>query len=213
MRRALFLVLISAITIIVAACGSPAEPVPNSQTLEAQAAAEEIDHSETDSEDIVAIAEEPTEEPVTPTPTTPPPTATPTEVPPTPEPAEDVVEEEAPTDQIAQLAGLLGDPTQGEALFNASYTTNLGEWACSTCHNHESVERKIGPGLLGIPQQAGERVEGEVAERYIWNSIIAPQDYIVEGYAEGQQMPGNYRELLTDDELYHLIAYLMTLSE
>lgn len=212
MRQALFLVLISLLVIVVTACGTPAEPVPNSQTLEAQAAAEDADTSD-DGEDVAIVAEEPTVVPLTATPTSLPPTATPTELPPTPEPTEEVAAEAAPVDQVAQLASLLGDPIQGEALFNTSYTTNLGEWACSTCHNHASAERKIGPGLLGIPQYGSEQVEGQVVQRYIWNSIIAPQEYIVDGYAEGQQMPGNYRDLLSDDELYHLIAYLMTLNE
>ena len=196
--------------IVLAACGSVAEPIPNSQTLEAQAAAADEHSGEEDATNAEELAAEPTPVPSTATPTTLPPTATPTELPPTPT---EEPEAAAPVDQIAQLSGLLGDPVQGETLFNASYGTNAGEWACSTCHNPESIERRIGPGLLGIPVTGGERVEGEVAQRYIWNSIIAPQEYIVEGYAEGQQMPGNYRDLLSDDELYHIIAYLMTLEE
>jgi len=217
---ALFLLLAFALT----ACGSVATPVPGAETREAQQTIAAVEAEAEDAEDIIAadeaVAVEPTEVPPTATFTPEPPTVTPTEAPPTATTAPTEMPTDAPdeqpaasTDQVAQLANLLGDPAQGETIFNATYTTAIGDWACSLCHNVAVPDQLIGPSLLGIADRAGERVEGQVAERYIWNSIIAPQEYIVEGYAEGAQMPGNYREIFTDDELYHLIAYLMTLEE
>lgn len=116
-------------------------------------------------------------------------------------------------------SGAVGDAARGEELFNVQYETEIGIWSCALCHNVDIPDVKIGPSLLGLPDRAGERVEGEVAERYIYNSILHPYDYFVEGYEgeDQQRMPPNYEELLVrngnEQDVYDLIAYLMTLHE
>jgi len=119
----------------------------------------------------------------------------------------------ASDDQVVTLVNLIGDPAQGEEIFNMTYETNLGPWACSQCHMVESDSvGGIGPVLYGLRDITDTRNPDVAPERYIYNSIVNTNDYIVEGYNENI-MPQNWGEILTDDELYHLTAYIMTLGD
>lgn len=168
-------------------------------------------------------------------PTDVPPTVAPTQVPPTEAPAEEAAAEEVePTEaadaeaaeaevaatpytmteedaQIVQLVQFFGDPVNGEALFAQQYDTALGPWMCTQCHLVDSEQMLIGPGMLNLVDRAGERIPGMAAELYIYNSIIAPNDYIVPTYP-GNVMPGNYAELLSEQDLYDISAYLLSLE-
>lgn len=105
-----------------------------------------------------------------------------------------------------------GSPAQGEQLFSNTLQV-AGVANCSTCHAIETDEAAdIGPGLAGIATRAESRVAGQSAEEYLRRSITAPNDYITEGY-EGGIMPRNYTAVLTDEQIDHLVAYLMTLEE
>lgn len=205
-RVILFVLMFAAL--FTAACGTIATPTP--EVTPTRPAAGE---SGTAGESAAAL---PTNTPEPPTATPEPPTPTPTTVPPTatPEPTEAPAR---PDDQVAQFVNLFGVAERGMELFNMMYDTEIGQWACASCHNVDVPEAGIGPSLLGLPERAASRVEGQVAERYIYNSILHPYDYFVEGYEEGQRMPPNYNELLVRDgneqDVYDLIAYLMTLSE
>ena len=131
--------------------------------------------------------------------------------PPTAEPTE------APTEPAAQdpLAVLVSfeDPADGEALFNENHTLPDGQvWACSTCHNVDVDEIKIGPTLLGLPARAGETVEGLSDVRYIYNSIVVPQEHIVEGFEDMTLMPAGWDEVFTEQQIYSIVAYLLTLE-
>jgi mono/diheme cytochrome c family protein len=102
------------------------------------------------------------------------------------------------------------DASLGETLFT---TTNDTGFACSTCHLVDSTEQLVGPGLLGIPSHADDRVEGQNRYEYLYNSIIHPNEYVVEGFNEGL-MPQGYDELYANEqEVYALVAYLLTLEE
>lgn len=119
--------------------------------------------------------------------------------------------DEEPADEMVTLVAN-ANAGNGESLFNQSNSTGF---ACSNCHNPQNDVRLIGPGLWQIPHAAAERVEGQVAERYLYNSIVAPNDYIVEGdpaYPEGL-MPQNYTEIYSDAEIHDIVAYLMTLTD
>jgi mono/diheme cytochrome c family protein len=104
-----------------------------------------------------------------------------------------------------------GDATGGQAL-----ATSQG---CVGCH----VSTTTGPAWMasgdqpGIGSRAAERLTqpdytGEAAspEQYLFEAIVAPDVHLVEGYQP--LMPKNYGEILTDQNLADLIAYLLTLE-
>lgn len=71
---------------------------------------------------------------------------------------------------------------------------------CSVCHNPDSDEKKMGPGLKGLFKKEkmmnGKKPTEENVRAIINNG--------------GNGMPG-YEDLLTAEERDHLIAYLKTL--
>jgi mono/diheme cytochrome c family protein len=81
---------------------------------------------------------------------------------------------------------------------------------CAQCHALTPETTVIGPSLAGIARRAATRMEGYDAEAYIEHSILAPKDYLVEGYPD--TMPTNFSRELTSDELSSVVAYLMTLK-
>jgi cytochrome c551/c552 len=101
-----------------------------------------------------------------------------------------------------------GDPELGEQLFNTFQP--VAGIACSTCHQTDSDERLIGPGMLNIASHAGRRVEGQDAAEYLRLSIVDPGAYIVEGYPD--IMPRNWGQVFNDEEISHIIAYLLSLD-
>ncbi len=220
-KRAFTLIGILALSVFVAACGTVNEPryiSDATSTVEAQVAQQEADE-----EQAAIVANLPTNTPTalptatfTPTlePTEIPPTATPTEEPtevpptatPTEEPAEDVIGADDPLyEQVAAA-----DVAHGEELFN-----NIIEGAalaCVNCHYIDSEDMLVGPGQLNLLYRAGERVEGQGPYTYMYNSIINPNDHVVEGYPAGV-MPQNYGELLSEQDLYDIVAYMATLND
>ena len=134
-----------------------------------------------------------------------PPTATP--VPPTATPTEEPAQE-----RVTRLTLLIrenGNANNGETLFNEFYA-DVG-FACSTCHMIEPDVVGLGPNQWQFYLRAGERVAGFSPEEYTYNSIIAPNDYIVEGFNEGL-MPATYGDIFSEQELYDLVAYLLSIG-
>ncbi len=130
------------------------------------------------------------------------PTSTPTDAPtPIPEPTEDV-------DPLATIIAS-HDAVNGEALFN-TFQPDAG-FGCSTCHNADSEARLIGPGLLNIESRAETRVEDQSALDYIYTSIISPSAFVVPDFPDGL-MPPNWAEIYSEDEIYDIMAYLLTLE-
>lgn len=207
MKNKLTLLLISIFALALAGCGTLATPVaPGSEDTSAEADT----HSEEETVAEVATevpVEEPTVEPTEVPPTEVPPTEVPTEAP-TEEPA---AEAPAANDPISVLVSI-ANAENGDAIFHTTYDTMVGPFACSTCHLADSESMLIGPGMWNIATRAAERVEGQSAAQYIYNSILHPGDYIVEGYADGV-MPANFGDILSDNEVYDVIAYLMTLHD
>ncbi len=83
-----------------------------------------------------------------------------------------------------------GDPAKGKELFEAK---------CMICHNPDSKEKKIGPGLQGLKD--GKLPSGKDATH---DNILANVN------AGGGGMPA-FKELLTDEEKEDVVAYVMTL--
>lgn len=207
MLKKSLLIVFLIVPMLIVACGTIATPESDDDT-HADEVAQNDDSHEADSPD-----EEPTEVVEIPTDTpepTPEPTQAPTNTPepPTETPTEEVAESTGPsrTARLIQVA----DPANGETIFNTMY----GEvgFACATCHTvADGAADGLGPNQWGLAERAGERVEGLAAEDYIYESIINPNDYIVEGFNEGL-MPATYADLLSQQELFDVAAYLLTLT-
>jgi cytochrome c2 len=94
---------------------------------------------------------------------------------------------------------------RGRALFSRAPAI------CSTCHSLERDVVIVGPSLYGIADRAWYRIPGQSPEQYIRNSILYPDEYIVEGYSDVMQK--NFADSLSSDSLNDLIAFLMTLED
>jgi mono/diheme cytochrome c family protein len=228
--RILLPVLALSAMLAAAACGTVATPEWAAEAQETRVAqAATSDH-------LTAIAPTftpspaPTETPIPPTATPLPPTATPvpptaTPVPPTETPVPTEVPTEAPTEEAAaveipaDLAAQVAaaDPVNGQVVFTTQHdNTDRQPGSCSACHWITPDEmRIIGPGLWNVSERAGSRVPGEDALTYIYQSIVAPDAFIAPGdpaYQPGV-MPHNWAEVLTPQEIYDVMAYLMTLHD
>jgi ferredoxin/mono/diheme cytochrome c family protein len=94
----------------------------------------------------------------------------------------------------------------GRRIFNGR------EGGCAVCHSVEAGDDGVGPTLHGIASVAGTRVEGLDAEGYLRQSILLPDQYVLDGWPAGQMLP-IYRDRLSADELDAVIAYLLTLED
>ena len=84
-----------------------------------------------------------------------------------------------------------GDAAKGKDLFDQ----------CSVCHNSDSTERKMGPGLKGLFKKAKLDSSGKpVTDANVLEKIN-------DG---GNGMPA-YKDQLTDDDRANLLAFLKTL--
>jgi nitric oxide reductase subunit C len=109
------------------------------------------------------------------------------------------------------------DPVaQGEALFHAAPP------GCAACHSTSPDVRLAGPTVANMAARAQETVQrpdytgaATTAEEYVRESILQPSAYIVPGElfsVNGTSvMPHNYDEMLTREQIEHLVAWLMTL--
>jgi len=169
---------------------------------EAQAIAQALPTEEATATTEPTATDEPSATPTDLSTSTPiPPTATtePTEVvPPTSTPFPDDLTE-------SELRLSFSSAENGETLFNMFQVD--ASFACSTCHNAGSDVTLIGPGLLNISTIAETRVEGIDAVDYIYESIVNPSAYIVDGFTDGL-MPQNWADIYSEQEIFDIIAYL-----
>ncbi len=91
---------------------------------------------------------------------------------------------------MAALAADKGDATKGKEVFGQ----------CAVCHNADSTERKMGPGLKGLFKRDKLANGKAVTEANVRAKID-------EG---GNGMP-SYKDMLSDQEKDDLVAYLKTL--
>jgi mono/diheme cytochrome c family protein len=106
-----------------------------------------------------------------------------------------------------------------EGDIEAGRSLSAGAAGCAGCHELSAVGPPWAPqeDLPGI----GERVEMLVesgdysgqatsVEQYLVESVIAPNNFIFEGY-DANIMPGNYGDRLTVQELADMVAYMLSL--
>jgi len=102
------------------------------------------------------------------------------------------------------------DAKNGELLYNEEVPgVNAG---CKICHSLEKDVRIVGPSFYGVADRAAQRVPGLSAEEYLRQSILQPNAYVVPDFPKGV-MVQNFSELLTENQVEDLIAFLMTLKE
>jgi cytochrome c len=83
-----------------------------------------------------------------------------------------------------------GDAAKGKEVFDQ----------CSVCHNSDSTEVKMGPGLKGLFKRAKLNSGKPVSDANVLNQIN-------EG---GNGMPA-YKDILSDEEKANVLAFLKTL--
>jgi hypothetical protein len=94
------------------------------------------------------------------------------------------------------------DPARGPDL--------VQEHGCNACHGGSNADR-LAPGFADLWEVADERHPPLTGPAYVYESIVYPGAYIVEGYPSN--MPRIYAERIPDDELGHIIAYLIAPPE
>jgi hypothetical protein len=92
-----------------------------------------------------------------------------------------------------------------------SGSTIARSMGCIGCHYFDKSYGEqptfVGPHLGNIHETAAIRVEGQDAKTYIYNSIVDPNAFIVEGYVFGV-MP-SYGNILTQEEIDLLVEWLL----
>jgi len=81
------------------------------------------------------------------------------------------------------------------------------QYNCVACHR-EGAENHIAPAFKGMAERAATRRPPLSAPAYIYEAITHPMAYLVQDFSP--VMPQNFSELLPDQDLGDIIAYLLT---
>lgn len=92
-----------------------------------------------------------------------------------------------------------GDATKGAPLF-----TSLG---CVGCHSPEKDKRLVGPSFYGVYTRAASRTPPESAKAYLYQSIVAPNDHVVETF-QPNLMPAIFATQLNPQQMADLLAWI-----
>lgn len=118
-----------------------------------------------------------------------------------------------PSDETSQPASPSDFETAvAEALDGASAADAedlLVEYSCVVCH--VSGDGRVAPLFAGVAERAASRRPHLSAQQYLYEAIVHPGAYLVEGYANA--MPGNFAERLSSSEIGDIIAWLLTRTE
>lgn len=120
--------------------------------------------------------------------------------------------EEAVAENDASEDAASGEPS-------AEVVTALSKATCTGCHVIPGVPAAVGmvgPDLSTIGVDGATRVDGMDAEAYIHESIVDPEAFIAPDCPTGACPPGlmspAFANMLSDDELNDVVAYLSTLG-
>ena len=80
---------------------------------------------------------------------------------------------------------------------------------CIGCHSLDPDAQMVGPTWHNVGDTAVTRIDGMSPAAYLYDSIIAPNDYVVEGFP-GNVMPTTFGDTLSTQELGDLVAYLLS---
>lgn len=87
----------------------------------------------------------------------------------------------------------------------------LTVYGCVACHVGAGAEHNLAPSFVGLADRAEERRLPLTASAYIYESIVYPLAYEVDGYSG--QMPMNFSTVIPADDLGDIIAYLLTTGD
>lgn len=125
---------------------------------------------------------------------------TPTPIPNIADLSEDQIVAGMPDDALAAFPG---DPASGEQLVTVN--------GCIGCHNLDPANAVVAPTWDNVANTAIIRNPGEEGPAaYLYQSIVAPNEYIVPGYNAGV-MPQTYADTLTTEQIVDIVSYLLTL--
>lgn len=104
----------------------------------------------------------------------------------------------------------VGNPTVGEQVFNSRHADAP---SCSFCHSVDATAtgRGVGPSLAGIATRAGSRAEGQDHVTYLRESIVDPAAFLADENTTNR-MYQHFGDILTEQQINDLIAYLLTLK-
>ena len=126
-------------------------------------------------------------------------------VPPTPTPIPDITllsEEQIYAGLPADVTALLpGNPANGEVLSASA--------GCIGCHRLDDTNAVVAPTWGGVAHTAITRVAGEGPALYLYQSITAPNAFVVNGY-NGGIMPQTYNDTLSAQDIVDVVSYLLT---
>ncbi|MDP9314247.1 MAG: c-type cytochrome [Chloroflexota bacterium] len=105
-----------------------------------------------------------------------------------------------------------GDAGQGQQLFHGELLMAGGDATpCIGCHSVTPGEPPaIGPNLSNVGNRAATTVAAQSAADYLRASVVEPDTYLAAGFQEGIH-PRTYGQLLTNDQINDLVAYMLTL--
>lgn len=84
----------------------------------------------------------------------------------------------------------------------------IEEQTCTVCH--VLGDGTVAPLFVGIANRAGDTREPLSAEQYLYESIVHPAAFVLDGYTNS--MPNHYVDVMSPQQIGHIIAYLMTLD-
>lgn len=95
-----------------------------------------------------------------------------------------------------------GQASAGEQIFS-------GAGGCVACHSLQAGVTLVGPSLEGIGARAGTQRPDYPPDAYLYQSITNPNAFVVQGFQAGI-MPQTFGDLLSDQQLADVIAFLKT---
>lgn len=103
-----------------------------------------------------------------------------------------------------------GDPGQGSVARGRELFNKTQPVSCATCHRTNSDERLVGPGLKNVGARVATYKLSQSVDDYLRKAILHPDDFIVPGY-QPSIMPKLYAQMLSQQDINDLVAYLRTL--